>query len=228
MKVTQHGQNLYQLTRLIAFNCFLVQEEDGLTLVDTNLPGSADAILQAVKDQSGEIKRIVLTHSHNDHVASLDALKASLPDVPVYISEREAPMMAGDLSLKSSEPQAKPKGSYMTTTTTPNILVNEGDMIGSLRVVAAPGHTPGHVAFMDTRDKTLIAGDAFTTQAGIGVSGKMNILFPFPAMATWHKPTALETAKKLRDLQPSRLAVGHGRVIDSPIADIEKAISAFA
>jgi hypothetical protein len=44
-------------------------------------------------------------------------------------------------------------------------------------------------------------------------------------MATWDKPTALATARNLYDLQPRRLAVGHGRVLEDPLAEMEKAIS---
>jgi hypothetical protein len=43
-------------------------------------------------------------------------------------------------------------------------------------------------------------------------------------MATWHKPTALESARTLRALEPSRLAPGHGKVIDDPGAAMDEAI----
>jgi glyoxylase-like metal-dependent hydrolase (beta-lactamase superfamily II) len=95
-----------------------------------------------------------------------------------------------------------------------------------LEVVPAPGHTPGHVAFLDTRDRSLIAGDAFQTQFGIAVSGTLKLMFPFPALATWHKPTALQTARALRALNPSRLAVGHGPTLDNPLAAMDAAILA--
>jgi glyoxylase-like metal-dependent hydrolase (beta-lactamase superfamily II) len=57
--------------------------------------------------------------------------------------------------------------------------------LGSLRVIAAPGHTPDQIAFLDERDGTLIAGDAFQTAAGTAVAGVTRWLFPFPALATW-------------------------------------------
>ncbi len=90
--------------------------------------------------------------------------------------------------------------------------------------MVAPGHTPDHIAFYDVRDGTLIAGDAYQTAAGTAVSGITRWLFPFPAMATWHLPTALKTAVTLRDLNPTRLAVGHGRVLENPAAQMEMAI----
>jgi glyoxylase-like metal-dependent hydrolase (beta-lactamase superfamily II) len=100
-----------------------------------------------------------------------------------------------------------------------------GDHVGSLTVVAAPGHTPGHLAFLDTRDGTLIAGDAFQTRGGIAVAGTLRPLFPFPALATWHPPTALASAQMLRALLPTRLAVGHGAVLDDPLPAMDRAIA---
>jgi glyoxylase-like metal-dependent hydrolase (beta-lactamase superfamily II) len=101
-----------------------------------------------------------------------------------------------------------------------------GDRVGSLEVVASPGHTPGHLAFLDSRDRSLIAGDAYQTRGGIAVSGVIRPLFPFPAMATWHKPTALASGQALSKLQPTRLAVGHGDVLEEPTAAMASAIEA--
>jgi len=224
MKTTEHGNNLIKLTRLGMINCYLVREDDGFTLIDTNLPGSARGILAAAKTYGAPIVRIVLTHAHGDHVASLDALKHELLEVAVAITARDARFLAGNMSLDPDEPQTKLRGGYQLCETRPTRLLEPGDRIGSLEVVASPGHTPGHASFLDVRDKTLIAGDAFQTQAGIAVSGVMRWLFPFPAMATWHKPTALQSAKALRALNPSRLAVGHGQVIEDPPAAMDQAI----
>lgn len=53
----------------------------------------------------------------------------------------------------------------------------------------------------------------------------MNSLFPFPALATWDKGTALKSAKKLRDLNPSLLAVGHGKMLKLPQELLDIAIT---
>lgn len=225
MDMKTHGDNLIQLTRLIAFSCYFVREADGLTLVDTNLPGSARRILEIAQQLDQSIKRIALTHAHADHVGSLDDLVAALDDVEVLVSEREAALMAGDMSLLEGEPQDKVRGGYPSVEARPTRKLTNGDRVGSLEVVASPGHTPGHIAFLDTRDQTLIAGDAFVTQGGLTVSGKFNILFPFPATATWHRLTALQSAIILRDLQPTRLAVGHGKVLESPVRQMDQAIA---
>ena len=224
MKLTQHGKNLWQVTRFAAFNNYLVREADGLTLIDANLNGSQKAILAAAETIGLPITRITLTHAHGDHVGSLDAIAALLPEAEVAFTSRTAEFLQGKLELRPDEPQAELKGSFMERSTRATRLLEPDDMIGTLRVIAAPGHTPDQIAFLDERDGTLIAGDAFQTAAGTAVAGITRWLFPFPAMATWHLPTALETAVSLRNLNPTRLAVGHGRVLENPASQMEQAI----
>src|SRR5579885_1305261 len=78
MKVTSVSANSLQLTRLHFVNAFLVREPDGFTLVDTGLGGAADSLLEIARRSGGEIKRIALTHGHQDHAGSLDALRGRL------------------------------------------------------------------------------------------------------------------------------------------------------
>lgn len=228
MRVTSHGQSLTQLTRLprvFPVNCYLVSEDDGLTLVDTALGGSAPAILAAAAKLGRPIRRIALTHAHSDHVGALDALHALLPDAEVLISARDARFLAGDNRLDAGEGSPKLRGSFTRCTTVPTRLLAPGDRVGSLEAIASPGHTPGHLAFFDTRDGTLIAGDAFQTRGGIAVAGVVRPLFPFPAMGTWDKAIALASARELRARNPTRLAVGHGLVLARPLAAMDHALA---
>jgi len=148
-----------------------------------------------------------------------------LPGVEVLISTRDARFLHKDMSLDPGEPQDKLRGSWPGAKTEPTRTFEPGDMIGSLEVVAAPGHTPGHVAFLDRRDGTLLAGDAYSTLGGVATSAKANPLFPLVAAATWHRPTALESARALRALDPQRLAPGHGKIVDAPGAAMDRAIA---
>jgi glyoxylase-like metal-dependent hydrolase (beta-lactamase superfamily II) len=109
--------------------------------------------------------------------------------------------------------------------TTPTRTLADGDRVGSLRVVAAPGHTVGQIALVDERDGTLICGDAYSTLGGVATTARVNWRFPIPGMATWNRPTALRTARELRQLEPTRLAPGHGRVVTDPLAPMDQAIA---
>lgn len=228
MKIKQMGF-LYQLTFLpgvFPVNCYLVEEEDGLTLLDAALPYSAKGILAAAVRIGKPIRRIVLTHAHEDHLGALDSLKVELADVPVSISGRDARLMAGDLSLDPEEPHTPIRGGApKQLKTRPDVLLKEGDRIGSLTALSVPGHTPGSMAFLDTRSGALIAGDAFQIRGGMAVAGQIQPLFPFPAFGTWSRELSLESAKKLRDLKPALLAVGHGEMLDNPAAAMNRAIA---
>jgi glyoxylase-like metal-dependent hydrolase (beta-lactamase superfamily II) len=213
-----------RVSRFGFVNAYLVEEDDGLTLIDTLIPRSAKTVLTRVEQIGRPIVRIALTHAHGDHIGSLDELAAQIQDVEVSISGRDARLLAGDKTLDPGEDVGKLRGSYPGAKTKPSRTLSPGDRVGSLEVVAAPGHTPGHVAFMDTRDRTLYCGDAYSTLGGMATSAKPNPRFPLPAMATWHRPTALETARALRALDPARLAPGHGKVVENPAAAMDEAI----
>jgi glyoxylase-like metal-dependent hydrolase (beta-lactamase superfamily II) len=213
-----------RVSRFGFVNAYLVEEDDGLTLIDTLIPRSAKTVLTRVEQIGRPIVRIALTHAHGDHIGSLDELAAQIQDVEVSISGRDARLLAGDKTLDPGEDVGKLRGSYPGAKTKPSRTLSPGDRVGSLEVVAAPGHTPGHIAFMDTRDRTLYCGDAYSTLGGMATSAKPNPRFPLPAMATWHRPTALETARALRALDPARLAPGHGKVVENPAAAMDEAI----
>jgi len=214
-----------RVSRFGIVNCYLVEEDDGLTVIDTMLPGSAKGILAAAESHGRPIVRILLTHAHQDHVSSVDALHEALPDAEVIIGERERRLLDKDKSLDPGEPIDKVRGGYPGTKTKPTRTLLAGETVGSLEAIAAPGHTPGQLAYLDRRDGTLFCADAYSTLGGVSTSAKVNWRFPLPYLATWHRPTALETARALRGLDPKRLAPGHGQVVESPGAAMDAAIA---
>jgi glyoxylase-like metal-dependent hydrolase (beta-lactamase superfamily II) len=224
MRTTTVTDNLTQLTKLRFVNAYLVREPDGFTLVDTTLARSADALLAAARDAGAPIRRIALTHGHGDHVGSLDELKAKLgADVQVLMPELDARIHAGEKVV-----EGKLTGSWPKLTTVPDVRLMPGDRVGSLEVIASPGHTPGHVAFLDTRDRSLIAGDVFSTIGGAAVSSRMYWRFPLPGMATFDKPQDLASARALRALDPATLVVGHGSAVRNPGSAMDRAITRAA
>ncbi|SDL80356.1 MBL fold metallo-hydrolase [Arthrobacter sp. ok362] len=174
--------------------CFLVSHPAGLLLIDTG-PGSADAIgaaLDRVGAGWGDVTDVVLTHSHPDHVSGLADVAARCPGAVVW---------AGAADCKD------------ITSTVPLRALADGDHVRNLQVVAAPGHTAGHICLL-LEDGILFAGDAVFTDAGA--------LKRPPGAFTADPVQAEESLRKLSLLEPDRMLVGHGAEIPDPAGALRR------
>ncbi len=159
-----------------------------------------------------------LTLAHFDHVASLDALAKALPDAKIVIGESESRLLRGDFSLDAGE-SGKPLLGFKRSRAPIHKLLREGDQIGSLRLVSSPGHSPGHISFLDVRDNSLIAGDSFITQKGLMAPGVYSVFLPMAVWFSWNCGLGAFSAAKLAALKPELLAVGHG-----PTAQMDRSV----
>ena len=217
MKITKHGKFAHKLTRFGLINCYLVEDGDSLILVDTNLPNSAEAIMNAAADIGKPITKMVITHGHSDHIGSAEALAAQLPAIEFYVSARTAAYMRGDFALPAGDTAPVRKGNFPLVSVTPTQEVADGDQVGPLRVLSALGHTRDQIALFDTRDNTLFAGDSWQSTGSVAVMGDTRWLFPFPSLISWSKRACVESAERALALEPNRLCAGHGPVIENAL-----------
>lgn len=234
MKTTPISANSCQLTRLGLFNCYLVRESDGFTLIDTGLKGSGEDILAAASTLDAPIKRIALTHAHGDHVGSVNELARALsspgsPPIELAASARSLPLLLQppDKTVRPGEPLSKVKGSLPGLATPVTHHLAEGELYGSLRVIETPGHIPGHLAFLDERDGTLFCGDALVCVGKVTISGYAPWYFPLPNFATWDRDLALASAKKLLSFSFQNIAAGHGAIRPGGPEALRQAIAAL-
>lgn len=207
-------------------NSYLVHEDDGLTLVDGLQGNQSKRILAAAEAIGKPIVRVTLTHSHPDHVGAVDALLRRLPDAEFIVGAREAKVLTSKPALEPGEPtdgKLVPKSAGVKSE--PARRIEHGEMIGSLRAIWSPGHSVGHLSFLDTRDGALICGDVYSTVGGVATTAGPFWRFPFPGLFTWHRPTVLDSASRLADLEPTLLLPGHGAAVKDPVPAMRAAIA---
>lgn len=173
---------LYTFSGMIAGRVYLIEDANGggCSIVDASIPPSGASILKQIRAsgrQLSDVKRILITHAHPDHIGALPLL-AKETGAEVIAHELEAPVIRGEREIPRSDP-AKLQGLqklFRPPKTTPkpspvHRTVVEGDLIdgplGSLQVLHTPGHAPGHICFWQAEKRVLITGDVVMHFRGI-------------------------------------------------------------
>lgn len=147
-------------------NVLLIEGEDGWTLVDTGVGSSVDRIKSALAalDSGPEgLRRIFLTHQHDDHIGGLKGILEWAPEAEVSTTKHEAEVISGE---RGFDPQSNPILRRLASNAKPpgvpvGEIVGEGDVVSGFRVISTPGHTLGHVSLLRDEDSLLFTADAF-------------------------------------------------------------------
>jgi len=193
-------------------NCYLVSGEGGSILVDSCNYKDGEKIFKRVKDKN--VKLILLTHCHFDHVSSAEYLSRRL-GVPIAMSREDAHLIGnGEASiLKAHTPlgriMARFSRGVLTRATyskfTPELWLEEGQKLSEYgvraSVVALPGHTKGSVGVL-TDEGDFIVGDAV-----------FNMLHPTGSRLYEDRETMEHSFEKIRKSGAVNVYMGHGNPI---------------
>ena len=207
-------------------NAYVVGDIDSFVLIDCGPQGNSANIISTVEEYFGPDARpecIVLTHGHFDHSGSADAL-AEYWNVDIFAHPLEHPYLDGRSSYPPPDPTV---GGFMSQVIR-FMPIKQPDLSGRLQeldaddtipgmedwdIIETPGHTPGHISFFRTEDRTLIAGDAFCTMnqdSMMDTLSRKQVVWRPPTYYTPDWDEAEISVRRLAMLRPNVLAAGHG------------------
>ncbi|GAA4529809.1 MBL fold metallo-hydrolase [Amycolatopsis samaneae] len=208
MKITSLTPRLHLLEFEIG-QAYLWADDDGLTLVDTGIVGSGDAIRDAITELgSGALTRVVITHFHGDHAGSAAEI-ASWSDAPVIAHRLDAPVIRGEAApplpnlLDWERPLFEQAKQHLTG---PPARVDQeaedGDVLdfgGGARILWIPGHTEGSIAVHLPEHRVLFTGDTVAT-------------WPDPVLGPFNvdRERAIASVGTLADVDAEIACFGHG------------------
>jgi glyoxylase-like metal-dependent hydrolase (beta-lactamase superfamily II) len=197
---------------------YVIEGRDGLTLVDTSLPNCRSIIerqVQSMGARLGDVKHILITHAHPDHIGSLADIQQAT-GAQTYAHRRDAPFIRGEQPIPLPPPETVPfihhlfgVGSRTLPLPPPARVDHEledGEILDSvlpgLQVIALPGHTPGEVGFWLPDQRLLFCGDVLIRMMG-------RLRPPF-LVVTVDMAEAKRSIRKVADMDVSTLCMGHG------------------
>lgn len=198
-------------------NVFLCVEPEGLTLVDSGTPWQAKKILNymgRIGEPPDRLKRILITHADLDHAGSAAALHRMTGATVIGGAQTVALMRRGRSSPHIQKPMgtlgnffnryAAVKDDAMQVAAVDQML----PMLGGLRLMTTPGHTPDHCAFYSAERGVVFTGDA------LGISDG-TLALP-PPIITDDVAAARESARQLLTLEAGAYLCGHGDPLIAP------------
>jgi glyoxylase-like metal-dependent hydrolase (beta-lactamase superfamily II) len=182
-------------------NSYVVRDGESTVLVDTGFRARAKPIVRAFAASGVPLDRVgqvLLTHYHVDHIGGAAFLLEN-SHARAACHGLDAPFVDG----RQRQPLPLLMRLFVRVHPAPVATVlNDGDRIGALTVIHAPGHTPGEVAFFDPARKILFSGDSVVERKG-------RLTLPAARVATDLR-AAVRSLDRLRALGAELLLPGHG------------------
>jgi glyoxylase-like metal-dependent hydrolase (beta-lactamase superfamily II) len=194
-------------------SAYLIENENGLVLVDTGSPGNEKKILRKMQALGrDDLRFIYITHGHFDHYGSASELRR-ITGAPIAIHAADAQAMREG---KTPVLHARGRGRLtlpflslferlpLTEPTSPDVLLEDGDELKAYgldaRVLHIPGHTPGSSALL-VEGRLAFIGDLISTNTG-------RPRFQHLYATDWSQLSA--SLLRLGELKPDKIYPGHG------------------
>lgn len=228
-------------------NVYLIRE-DPVTLIDVGpkTPEAAAALRKKLGENGvkfSDIRRIILTHAHEDHCGLAVSIRDEAKNAEIYIHDWESGHLFGRLAreahrrllIRSGVPEAafeEMKAIYDEISLLTDAIEADSHQpledemeiefeSGSLRVLHTPGHTPGSCSFAREANRTLICGDCVLKRITPNPIISPDPIDPdrrFPSLAEY-----LVSLARLRNFKPTLAYGGHGE----PVTDFEEIFNRY-
>lgn len=208
--------NLFTFTRLLMGRVYLIEDHDGFTVIDAGMGLAAERVIKQLewrRRKPSDVKRIIVTHAHPDHIGGLPKLK-ELTGAQVICSAVERPYVQGEQPAPIADPATLPPLAKLMASapakpakgTPVDRVLADGEVLpevfGGLQAIYTPGHSPGHIALWQPEKKVLFTGDVL-----MNVPNSLRLpLAAFTADMAENK----RSLKRIVLLDPQVVLFGHG------------------
>jgi glyoxylase-like metal-dependent hydrolase (beta-lactamase superfamily II) len=202
---------IHQVPGLRWSNAYLLVEEERLTLVDAGLPGDGKKIFGYIRHLGRsplELERVIVTHSHPDHTGPLKRL-SHLTGATIMAHRADTRYLEKTKSAWLHYPAQPPAFGWNVPflhRIPAHEFIKDGQLLpvlGGLRVLHTPGHTPGSVCLYQAEQKLLFTGDTLLAD---GYCFRRPV--PFPGTSFRDYRSSLD---RLVQLPFETACVGHGK-----------------